>query len=165
MGGGVAGYTMVARATHCFPTQRDVQWAVLMVWALELFLPMLSTGAKGTPWYAVQVGSVVCTIEPLAGYDPATCKLQIYCSTNWATEAIWVGSDAFCLPRPRRCGMFQPRAYRDTIQLQRKGRVSNPRNFLKFGAFQVLWFKPLTHPSSSHLTKPNGVNALSKTTY
>jgi len=25
---------------------------------------------------------VVCTIEPLAGYDPATCKLQIYCSTN-----------------------------------------------------------------------------------
>lgn len=31
MGGGVAGYTMVARATHCFPTQREVQWAVLMV--------------------------------------------------------------------------------------------------------------------------------------
>ena len=42
----------------------------------------IDRGAKGTPWYAVQVGSVVCTIEPLAGFKPATCKLQIYCSIN-----------------------------------------------------------------------------------
>ena len=42
----------------------------------------IDRGAKGTPWYAVQVGSVVCTIEPLAGYDPAASKLQILRSTD-----------------------------------------------------------------------------------
>ena len=42
----------------------------------------LNTGVKDTPWYAVQVGSVVCTIEPLAGYDPAASKLQILRSTD-----------------------------------------------------------------------------------
>ena len=47
----------------------------------------IDRGVKDTPWYAVLMGSVVCTVEPLAGYDPTTPKLQILCSTDWATEA------------------------------------------------------------------------------
>ena len=30
----------------------------------------IDRGVKGTPWGAVLMGSVVCTVEPLAGYDP-----------------------------------------------------------------------------------------------
>ena len=47
----------------------------------------IDKGVKDIPWDAVLMGSVVCTVEPLAGYDPTTPKLQILCSTDWATEA------------------------------------------------------------------------------
>ena len=40
--------------------------------------------------------------ERETGFEPATPTLARSCSTNWATFAIWVGSEAFCQPRPRR---------------------------------------------------------------
>ena len=99
------------------------------------------TGVFGQP-----ILSTGWCLEPLTGYDPMTFWLQIKCSTNWATEAIWVGSDAFCLPRPRRCGMFQPRAYRDTIQSRGRSEIRTHGTF-RYGGFQDRWIKPLSHSS------------------
>ena len=83
MVGGCAGYTMVARAVHCFPMQRESPVSSSDgVTTGSKPADAIDRGAKGTPWYAVHRGSVVCTVEPLAGVEPTTSKLQILCSTN-----------------------------------------------------------------------------------